>query len=72
MESNGFDIISTIPFQRYGLENHVSWLKNKLPGGDGIIQKLLKNIDNNHYCKALEDMGMTDTVIMVAKKSHND
>jgi len=28
--------------------------------------------DNNHYCKALEDMGMTDTVIMVAKKSHND
>lgn len=45
LESNGFDIISTIPFQRYGLENHVSWLKNKLPGGDGIIQKLLKNID---------------------------
>jgi 2-polyprenyl-3-methyl-5-hydroxy-6-metoxy-1,4-benzoquinol methylase len=63
--SNGFKIFETIPFQRYGLENHLSWLKNRRPGGDPDIADVVGGLDQQ-YRENLEKKGATDSVIIIA------
>lgn len=66
LKYNNFSIIETIPFQRYGLENNLSWLKNRRPGGDSKIAKILCELDSS-YRKILEINEITDTVIVIAE-----
>ena len=56
--SNGFKIFEIIPFQRYGLENHLSWLKNRGPGGDQDIADVVGGLDQQ-YRENLEKKGMS-------------
>ena len=63
--NNGYKICATKPFQRYGLENHLSWLKNRRPGGDPGLAEVVDGLDKL-YCENLENIGITDSVIVIA------
>jgi hypothetical protein len=39
IESAGFQKDEVIHYQRYGLDNHISWFKNKKFGGDFKLKK---------------------------------
>ncbi len=51
--------------QRYGLDNHLSWFKNKKAGGDTQLHELFSN--NKKYKTKLEDIKKTDTIFYIAK-----
>lgn len=51
--------------QRYGLDNHLSWFKNKKSGGDSKITNLFST--NLEYKKTLENIKMTDTIFYIAR-----
>lgn len=53
--------------QRYGLDNHLAWLKNRQPGGDENLQALFGDI--NGYRQRLQALKKTDTIFYVAKKA---
>jgi len=58
--------VKTIYHQRYGLENHLSWFKNKKAGGDLELAKLFSN--NLEYRNTLERIKKTDTIFYIAQK----
>lgn len=62
----GFSKERVIYHQRYGLANHLAWLKNKRPGGDEMMNELF--VDITAYSKKLEQLKKTDTIFYVAKK----
>ena len=51
--------------QRYGLDNHLSWLKNKESGGDNELAKLFSS--NMDYKNKLISIKKTDTIFYIAK-----
>ena len=55
----------TCPFQRYGLSNHLAWLKNAKPGGDQKIENVIGSLDDP-YRERIEASGFTDTVFAIA------
>ena len=61
-----FIIEKKIPFQRYGIENHLSWLTNKKPGGNKKLSYLFQSTNEN-YIKDLEKSKSTDSSIIVLK-----
>lgn len=65
LEKN-FIIEETIPFQRYGIDNHLSWLINKKPGGNESLSFLFEST-NQSYIKELEKSRNTDANIIVLK-----
>ena len=62
---SGFEKEEVIYHQRYGLENHLSWFKNKKPGGDPKIRKLFSSI--TQYKNKLENIKKTDTIFYIAR-----
>ena len=60
---SGFLKQNVIYYQRYGLENHLSWLKNKKPGGDENLKSLFGS--NIEYKKKLEFIKATDTIFYI-------
>ena len=60
----GFKKDEVICHQRYGLENHLSWFKNKQPGGDAELTKLFSS--NIEYKNKLENIKKTDTIFYIA------
>ena len=66
-EKAGFEKVEIIYSQRYGLDNHLSWFKNKKSGGDAALNALFcSNLD---YRNSLEDAHKTDTLFYVARLS---
>jgi 2-polyprenyl-3-methyl-5-hydroxy-6-metoxy-1,4-benzoquinol methylase len=65
LESRGCRIDAVIPYQRYGLENHMTWLHESRPGGDARLATVLASAEDT-YLDALEQAGNADTVIIVA------
>ncbi len=63
-----FVVENTIYFQRYGIDNHLSWLIKKKPGGDKKLNSLYKDANKN-YIKDLEKSQNTDSIIMVLSNS---
>lgn len=55
------------PYQRYGLENHLTWMRHGRPGGDKILAETFASVDPG-YRAALEAKGLTDTVIAIARQ----
>jgi len=55
-----------IPYQRYGLENHLNWLSVGKPGGDERLRQIFA-ASEDEYRKALERSGCSDTVIVVGQ-----
>lgn len=65
LEANGFRVLEMRPYQRYGLENHLTWLTHGKPGGDEQFKHMFGGLDRQ-YRKELEKAGKTDTIIAVA------
>ncbi|MEF9438498.1 MAG: class I SAM-dependent methyltransferase, partial [Candidatus Mariimomonas ferrooxydans] len=40
MKYNDFKAVEIIDFQRYGLENHLNWLINDVPGGNDLLREI--------------------------------
>lgn len=68
LENGGFRPRRVIPYQRYGLENHLQWLAKGSPGGNDRYRDLFAESDTS-YRRALEAAGTTDTIIVEAAVS---
>ncbi|WP_289023765.1 class I SAM-dependent methyltransferase [Desulfobacter postgatei] len=66
----GFMEKEVIYIQRYGLDNHLAWLKNEKPGGNPEFKTLFESC-NGTYCKSLERAGKTDTIMYIAAKGRH-
>ena len=55
-----------VPYQRYGLENHLTWLSEGRPGGSDELRALFSDLDQE-YRHGLESSGKTDTVFAIVK-----
>lgn len=66
LEQNGFHALTCFGHQRYGLENHLTWLARRQPGGDTTLQNMFWLIDEQ-YRERLESSGHTDGVIAIAE-----
>jgi SAM-dependent methyltransferase len=66
LAANGFNVSEVRPYQRYGLENHIAWLRDGRPGGDAVLASMFASVDGA-YRAALEEKGKTDTVFAVAR-----
>ncbi|MCC7250940.1 class I SAM-dependent methyltransferase [Hyphomicrobium sp.] len=66
LAANGFTVQEVLPYQRYGLENHLGWLKNGKPGGDSAFAEAFAGIDGS-YRATLESRGTADTVFVVGE-----
>lgn len=68
LEANGFRVLRTIPHQRYGLENHLTWLGRRRPGGDEALARMFADVDDPYRIR-LEAAGQADAVIVVAENA---
>lgn len=66
LEAAGLKRTSVKYKQRYGLANHLQWLKAGVPGGSAAYEALFAGAADAAYRRALEDKGVTDTVYVVA------
>lgn len=64
--ANGLIVDEIRPYQRYGIENHTTWLRDARPGGDAALASTFASADAA-YKAALEAAGKTDTVFAVAR-----
>ncbi len=65
LEHSGFCVTDVIPYQRYGLENHLQWPTVGKPGGNECFRGIGEASDGAHR-RALGDVDATDTVIVRA------
>lgn len=61
-------VVRMIPYQRYGLTNHLTWLSRGKPGGDAQLAATFADNEPG-YRAALEQAGTTDTVIAVVESA---
>lgn len=64
-EKNGYREKEIIFHQRYGLDNHLTWLCKGRPGGDAYLNSLFG--DNKAYKESLVRVRKTDTVFYIAQ-----
>lgn len=67
LEYNGF-AVEVLPYQRYGLENHLTWLVSGRPGGGSELQNIFAGCESK-YKAALEHYGLTDSLFAIARLS---
>jgi len=53
--------------QRYDLSNHIKWLRDKKPGGQGMFNFIFSQKLKNEYAKNLMVNKMADTLFAIAK-----
>ena len=63
----GFEIISSLGVQRYGLANHIHWLTQHAPGGHVHLEGKFSQESDSNYARDLEQRGKSDTLWLVAK-----
>jgi len=63
---NGFRVEKTIPYQRYGLDNHLNWLADGRLGGNKKYLETIGEKVTNLYKKELEKHAVTDSVFVIA------
>lgn len=68
-EKAGFVIVKFNYIQIWGLDNHLSWLKNKKPQNFNIFTDTLSEETLRSYDKDLINRKMTDLMMVVMKKS---
>jgi SAM-dependent methyltransferase len=64
LRSHGFAIETMVAHQRYGLENHLNWLRHGTPGGNADYARVFASVDAG-YRRSLEAAGQSDAVIAV-------
>jgi hypothetical protein len=67
LHDSGFEIVETRFKQRYGLSNHLQWLKVGAPGGNQTFEAIFSGAADAAYKTALEARGRTDTIYLVAR-----
>lgn len=55
--------------QRYGLSNHLQWLKGKKPGGSKRFEDIFSQTAKHSYIQSLERYKVTDTLYVIARKN---
>lgn len=68
LELIGFSDIEVIGVQRYGLGNHINWIKNCKPNGDQTYELFNTDEFSLLYQSSLDMIDATDTLIAVAKR----
>lgn len=68
LERAGLERVAFRFKQRYGLSNHLKWLKEGKPGGSARFTELFSGAANDAYIQALEAAGQTDTVYVVGRR----
>lgn len=63
----GFENITLYPKQRYGLDNHLQWLRKGVPGGAVDLAALFAGATNAAYLASLERAGITDSIYATAQ-----
>ena len=66
LEAADFTVEETRSYQRYGLENHLNWLRTGKPGGNPQYRALFAELETD-YRHALEASGDSDTVFVIAR-----
>lgn len=56
--------------QRYGLDNHLTWLSKGKPGRDVYLEMLFSSV--TAYKRKLEDEKITDTIFYIVQNERND
>jgi 2-polyprenyl-3-methyl-5-hydroxy-6-metoxy-1,4-benzoquinol methylase len=67
IELAGFKNVSIEGFQRYSINNHLHWLKEKKAGGMRVWDFLLSPMLRLEYAKTMQRVGMTDTLVCIAE-----
>jgi len=67
-ESSEFTDIQFIHYQRYSLDNHLSWLLNRKRADYKEQFSFLNNSALKSYNESLVKMGTTDTVVAIFEK----
>lgn len=67
LEHHGFRV-DMIPYQRYGMENHLTWLSVGTPGGNAEFRSIFSGCEAA-YTASLEARGLTDTVFAIAQQA---
>ena len=65
----GMGVEQVLYKQRYGLANHLHWLRAGSPGGNAYFASLFAGGADLEYIKSLEASGHTDTLYVVAGKA---
>lgn len=63
LETYNCKVISVNYFQRYGISNHLHWLKELKPGDNNKLKNIFKDVDLS-YKKALEKNKLSDTLFI--------
>jgi len=66
LQFHGFNVLQSIPHQRYGLENHLQWITHSSPGGNTHYKSIFHSIDDT-YRLSLESSSFADSVIILAQ-----
>lgn len=66
LAANNFIVDRVIPYQRYGIENHLQWLTAGKPGGNERFRALFADIADS-YRVCMEQGGISDTIFVLAK-----
>lgn len=65
LERAGLKIVDVNYKQRYGLSNHLEWLRTGKPGGNKTFEKIFTEIEESYRSK-LEQAGISDTIYIKA------
>ena len=68
LKKSGFKKIKINFFQRYNFANNLGWFLRRKPGGHMFNKDIINKQLNYEYCKNLEKIGKTDTLIALAEK----
>jgi SAM-dependent methyltransferase len=63
LESAGQRVLDSKPLQRYGLGNHLGWLRERQPGRAAPFEELAAALDGP-YRQYFEDSGLADTLFV--------
>ncbi len=63
---SGFKNIKIKYYQRYNFSNHLGWFLKRKPGGHKFFKNITNKQLNESYCKNLEKLGFSDTLIAIA------
>jgi SAM-dependent methyltransferase len=66
LRSLGYTVETLIAHQRYGIENHLNWLRNGSPGGNAEYREIFADADAP-YRKSLEASSHSDAVIAIVR-----
>lgn len=64
-KQSGFSSTEVIYHQRYGISNHLTWLKYKKPGGNEIFDRIFK--EDKEYKRSIEFTKKTDTLFYIVR-----